>query len=145
MIKVLNKKVEEPKVYKAICDECRAELEYEYDDTYEGYAGMRHIKCPECGYEIMSEDFDSVELNSSNVEFPKHFYNFGNGVDIDNERIQEWVRNCLKKAEESEEPYGYFLHTGTGNSVVILMVYEDEYNIIVAKNYYELSINREEL
>lgn len=144
MIRVLNRDVEEPKVYKTTCDDCGAELEYSYEDTHEGYAGMRCITCPMCGYEIMSEYFDGVELNSSNVEFPKHFYRF-NGVDIDNERIQEWIRKCLKEAEESDEQYGYFLHAGTGNSAVILMAYEDEYNIIVAKNYYELSINREEL
>ena len=142
MIKVINKKVEEPKIYKVICDECRAELEYEYEDTYEGYAGARQIKCPECGYEIISEDFDGVELNSSNVEFPKHFYNFGNGVEIDNEEIQEWVCQCLKTAEASDEPYGYFVQAGSGNAAVVLMAYEDEYNIIVAKNYYELSIPR---
>jgi hypothetical protein len=145
MIRVLNRDVEAPKVYKAICDDCRAELEYGYEDTHEGYAGMRHITCPMCGYEIMSDHFDGVELDSSNIEFPKHFYHFSDGVDINNERIQEWVRNCLKQAEEAGEQYGYFLHTGTGNTAVILMVYEDEYNIIVAKNYYELSINREEL
>jgi DNA-directed RNA polymerase subunit RPC12/RpoP len=143
MIKVLDKKTEEPKAYKTICDECRAELEYEYEDTHEGYAGMRHITCPECGYEIMSEYFDGVELDSSNVEFPKHFYRFGNGKDIPDHEIQSWVRRCLKQAEECGEPYGYFFHTGTGNSMVILMGYEDEYNIIVAKDYYELSITKE--
>jgi DNA-directed RNA polymerase subunit RPC12/RpoP len=143
MIRVIGKKAEEPKIYKTICDECRAELEYEYEDTYEGYAGMRYIKCPECGYEIICEDFDSVELNSQNVEFPKHFYHFGNGKDIPDQEIQDWVRSCLKQAEESDEPYGYFFHTGTGNSMVILMGYEDEYDIIVAKHYYELSINKE--
>jgi DNA-directed RNA polymerase subunit RPC12/RpoP len=142
MIRVLNKKTEEPKVYKTRCDECRAELEYEYEDTYEGYAGMRHIKCPKCGYEIMSEYFDGIELDSSNVEFPKHFYRL-NGVDIQDKEIQQWVRKCLQCAEESEEPYGYFTHAGTGNTIVILMAYEDEYNIVVAKNYYELSIPRE--
>ena len=142
MIRVVGKKYKEPKVYKIICDECRAELEYEYEDTYEGYAGMRHIKCPECGYEIMSEYFDGVELDSNNVEFPKHFYSF-NGVDIQNEEIQQWVRKCLQYAEEAEEPYGYFIHAGSGNTTVVLMAYEDEYDIIVAKNYYELSIPRE--
>jgi hypothetical protein len=95
-----------------------------------------------CGYEIMSEHFDGVELNSSNVEFPKHFYRFENGVDIPDREIQDWVRRCLQQAEESNEPYGYFFHTGSGNSMVILMGYEDEYNIIVAKNYYELNITK---
>lgn len=142
MIKVLNRDVEAPKVYKTICDDCRAELEYGYEDTYEGYAGMRHIACPMCEHEIMLEGFDGVELNSNNVEFPKHFYHFGSGVDIPDREIQDWVRRCLKQAEETKEPYGYFFHTGTGNAMVVLMGYEDEYNIIVAKNYYELSIDK---
>lgn len=142
MIKVIGKKVDEPRVYNLICEGCRAELEYAYEDTYEGYAGLRYIKCPECGCEIISEHFEGVDLNSSSVEFPKHFYHFVDGVDIQDAEIQDWVRRCLKQAEESNEPYGYFFHTGTGNSVVILMGYEDEYNIIVAKDYYELSITK---
>jgi hypothetical protein len=64
-------------------------------------------------------------------------------ISIPDQEIQDWVRSCLKQAEESDEPYGYFFHTGTGNFMVILMGYEDEYDIIVAKNYYELSINKE--
>ena len=143
MIKVLNRDVETPKAYKTICADCGAELEYGYEDTYEGYAGYRHIKCPMCEYEIMCEEFDGVKLNSRNVEFPKHFYHFGNGVDILDREVQDWVRRCLKQAEEIKEPYGYFFHTGSGNSMVVLMGYEDEYDIIVAKDYYELSISKE--
>lgn len=143
MIKVLNRDVEAPKVYKIICSDCGAELEYGYEDTYEGYAGYRHIKCPMCGYEVMCEEFDGVKLNSRNVEFPKHFYHFDDGVDILDREVQDWVRRCLKQAEETKEPYGYFFHTGSGNSMVVLMGYEDEYDIIVAKDYYELSISKE--
>jgi DNA-directed RNA polymerase subunit RPC12/RpoP len=141
MIKVLNKKVEEPKVYKAICDECRAELEYEYEDTYEGYAGMRHIKCPECGYEIMSEYFDGIELDENNVKYPKHFYLMSeNAKDISNEEIQTWVRRCLSRLRVCEN--GDYTFSGSGNTIVFAFKSEEEYTVYVAKNYAELSITR---
>jgi hypothetical protein len=82
-------------------------------------------------------------LTPNNIEFPKHFMAMSeNAVDIDNEEIQKWVRKCLKIAEESNEPYGYFVSSGTGNSRVILMAYEDEYDIVVAKNYYETNVHK---
>lgn len=141
MIKVLNKKVKEPKVYRAICDECRAELEYEYEDTYEGYAGMRHIKCPECGYEIMSVDFDGIDLDENNVKYTTHFYMMGeNAKDISNEEIQTWVRQCLSRLAVCED--GDYTLSGSGNTIVFAFKSEEEYTIYVAKNYAELSITR---
>lgn len=141
MIKVLNRTVKQ-KVYKQLCGECRSELEFGAEDAYEGALGAMYIKCPVCGHELIVGELDGVNLNSNNIEFPKHFFKF-NGVDIDDEEIQQWVRKCLKVAEESDAPYGYFVQTGSGNSRVILMAYEDEYNIVVAKNYYETSVSRE--
>lgn len=141
MINVISKKVEEPKVYKAICDGCDAELEYTYEDTYEGYAGMRYIRCPECGYEIMSEYLDGIKLNSQNIEFPKHFYKF-KGVDIDDQQIQKWVSECLKCMEESDESYGCYTFVGSGNSMVFVFKHEDDYSVYVAKNYWEVTISR---
>lgn len=143
MIKVINKKKEEPKVYRQPCDQCGAELEFTFDDTYEGVLGARYIECPECGREIMVMELAGTQLTSKNIEFPKHFFE-PSGVDIDDEQIQKWVRECLKVAEESDEPYGYFVTAGSGNTVVILMAYADEYSIIVSKDYYCTSVDREE-
>lgn len=143
MIKVINKKKEEQKIYHQTCDQCGVELEFEYNDTYEGALGARYVECPECGREIMVTELAGTKLTSKNIEFPRHFF-APSGVDIDDEQIQEWVRKCLKVAEESDEPYGYFVRTGSGNTEVILMAYEEEYNIIITKDYYETSINREE-
>ena len=142
MIKVLNKDINEQTLYRVKCDKCAAELEYMIDDTYIGALGARYVKCPVCGEEIMTEECDCIQLNSSNIEFPKHFVE-PDGVDIPNSEINNWVRRCLKIAEESDEPYGYFVHTGSGNTMVILMAYEDEYEIIVTKDYYETSVNRD--
>ena len=142
MIKVLNKNIDEQKLYRQICDMCGAELEFALNDTYIGALGARYVKCPVCGEEIMTKECDDIQLNSSNIEFPKHFFE-PDGVDIPNSEINNWVRRCLKIAEESDEPYGYFVHTGSGNTMVILMAYEDEYEIIVTKDYYETSVNRD--
>jgi DNA-directed RNA polymerase subunit RPC12/RpoP len=139
MIKVLNKKVEEPKIYRQMCDGCKAELECEYEDTYEGVLGARYVKCPECGSEVMFEEIECKTLTFKNIEFPKHFFEPG-GVDISNDEIQGWIRNCLKIAEESKEPYGYFVQQGTGNAMVVLLVYEDEYEFVVTKDYYSATI-----
>lgn len=140
MIKVLNKDVEQT-FYRQYCEECHAELEFAFDDTYEGALGARYLKCPVCGREVMVEKIDGIDLNSNNIKFPKHFFEPG-GVNISDDQINDWVCRCLKAAEESDEPYGYFVQTGTGNTRVILMAYEDEYDIIVTKNYYATSVNR---
>lgn len=140
MIKVLNKDVKQT-FYRQHCEECHAELEFAFDDTYEGALGARYLKCPVCGRENMTE-LEGTDLNSKNIQFPKHFFEPA-GVDISNDEIQSWVRQCLKVAEQSDEPYGYFVQAGTGNTKVVLMAYGDEYDIIVTKDYYETSVNRE--
>lgn len=139
MIKVLKKNAEVPKIYHQMCDDCAAELEFEYEDTYEGALGARYVRCPECSREVSIDEIESKALTPETIEFPKHFFE-PSGVDIPNEEIQKWVRNCLKIAEESKEPYGYFVHQGTSNAVVVLLVYENEYDIIVTKDYYEAVI-----
>lgn len=141
MIKVLNKDIEQT-FYRQHCEECHAELEFSFDDTYIGALGARYVKCPVCGEEIITEKCDGIELDSNNIEFPKQFFEPG-GVDIPDNEIENWVRECLKVAEESDEPYGYFVCTGSGNTIVILMAYEDEYEIIVAKDYYETSVDKD--
>lgn len=140
MIKVLNKDVEQT-FYRQNCKDCHAELEFAFDDTYEGALGARYLKCPVCGHENITE-LDVPNLSSNNIKFPLHFFAPG-GVEISDDQINDWVYKCLKVAEESDEPYGYFVQAGTGNTRVILMAYEDEYDIIVTKDYYETSVNRE--
>ena len=141
MIKVLNRDIDGQTFYRQKCEECRAELEFAFDDTYEGVLGARYLKCPACGKEIMANDIEGITLNSNNIKFPKHFFEPG-GVDISDDKINDWVCQCLKIAEESNEPYGYFVHTGTGNTIVVLLAYEDEYEIIITKDYYQTSVNR---
>ena len=139
MIKVLNKDVKQT-FYRQHCDECRSELEFAFDDTYEGALGARYLKCPVCGRENITE-IETPELSSDNIKFPLHFFEPG-GVEISDDQINSWVYQCLKIAEESDEPYGCFVQTGSGNTKVILMAYADEYEIIVTKDYYQTNVNK---
>ena len=139
MIKVLNKEVGQT-FYRQHCEDCHAELEFAFDDTYEGAIGARYLKCPVCAAENMTE-VDVPNRSSNNIKFPLHFLEPG-GVDISNDQINAWVYKCLKAAEGCDEPYGYFVQTGSGNTKVILLAYEDEYDIIVTKDYYETIVNK---
>ena len=62
-------------------------------------------------------------------------------VDIDNEKIQQYIRERLRVAECDTEDFGYYA-TGSGNTMVFVFKYEDEYVVYVAKNYWECSIPR---
>jgi DNA-directed RNA polymerase subunit RPC12/RpoP len=125
-----------------MCEFCQAELEFEFEDTYEGAYGSRYIKCPVCGKEIMAYDIEGIELTENNIEFPKHFYHMGpNAVDIEDKQIQSWVREGLQRLKDNRAVDFYF--HGTGNSFVIILEMNDEYLIYVMKNYWEMEIPKD--
>lgn len=138
MIKVKKKNTETQKIYNARCDECECELECTEEDMHDGPDGAMYITCPECDNEVLIDSHDGIALNSHNIQFPKHFYKFGDAAPIEDERVQEAIRNLLKQMEESDvEDYLYW---ATGDSMVIVMNLDDEIQVVVAKDYYECSI-----
>lgn len=141
MIKVIGKKVEEPKIYKVTCDNCGAQLECEESDTYVGANGCNYVDCPECGYDAIVEAIPDIKLTEHNIEFPKHFHKTNDdAINIGDSTLQEWIRECLEKIKREED--GNFWIIASGNAVVIILKFEDEYSIYVAKNYWECSIFR---
>lgn len=142
MIKIINKKTEEiNKIYHTTCDDCGAELECTKDDAYVGAWGSYFIKCPVCGTEVMLDEVEPVELTVNNIEFPKHFSKTSNGaIKLKDEKIQEYVKECLQGLKNSDN--GEYQLLGSGDTVVIVFKYEDEYQIYVARSYYESSIPR---
>ena len=142
MIKVLNKDVEQT-FYRQYCEECHAELEFAFDDTYEGALGARYLKCPVCGREVITE-LEGLELTSDNIEFPKHFMSIGkNAIDVENEEIQQWIRNSLNKFKEGKaQDFSFY---GTGNTFMITLEMADEYCIYVMKNYWDCCIPKENI
>jgi transcription elongation factor Elf1 len=141
MIKVIGKKTEEPKIYKVTCGKCGVQLECEYEDIYEGAYGLYYVRCPECGKEEMVCEIDGVELDEHNIKYPKHFSEMDkDAVDISDEKIQHWVRECLTRLKGYED--GDYALCGSGNTMVFAFKCTEEYVVYVAKNYSETSITR---
>ena len=81
-----------------------------------------------------------TEPNIDNVQFPEDFYHFGqisSAVDIQDDQIQKWIYESLKQIKD--EP---FWEVRSGNTAVIILNYDDEYEIIVAKNYWKQSVSK---
>lgn len=139
MIKILNQKAQEKKVYNITCHECGAQLEYEESDTYIGANGGRNLICPSCGEELYLDEPKGIDLDENNINFPVHFYAMGDDVvNIKDCEIQNMVRHCLARIKEN--PDNSFFLEGTGDTMVIVLAFEDEYDIYVTKNYWECSI-----
>lgn len=135
MIKVVGKKAEEPKIYNVTCDECGAQLECEEPDTYVGAHGWHYVKCPECGDEALVEEMKDIVLTEHNINFPKHFRKVSNGaINIGDYQIQEWVRECVADIKKNKDDDFWII--SSGNTVIIVLEWEDEYEVYVAKNYW---------
>ena len=144
MIKVLNRDIKTQQFYRQVCCACGAELEFSFDDTYEGAYGSRYLKCPVCDDELIAAEIDDIALTSENIKFPIHFYHTGeDAVDIEDEKIQQWVRDGLKAFQDGKAKDFWF--SGMGNAFMIMLEMEDEYDIYVMKNYWEFSINKKDV
>lgn len=144
MIKLVEKKVEENKTYRKTCWTCGATFEFEKNDAYVGTYGCYYITCPGCHSDVDVDEIEPLELDENNIQFPTHFYKFGTkngGVDIEDEEIQQWVRKCLRKIKQNDN--APFWIAGSGNTQVIVLNYDDMYEVIVAKNYYDCDIYKD--
>lgn len=131
--------IEENKTEEIIhtCNKCGCKFAYSpEDDTYSGLEGS-YVDCPKCQESIMIKKFNRP------AQFPESYYCYDNGVHIESEKIEEWVKTgikyCLTKNEDS-----YFC--GTGDSWVEINRYDgdDIFNIIVAQGYYSKDISTED-
>ena len=120
--------------YEAKCPACGCTIEYTEEDLEDLDHGTGFY-CPDCGEEIYHERF---ELH----KFPRAFYRFGvnNGaVAISDETIQMYINDVARVLKNAN--VGEFTCTGTGDTMVIGLKFEDEDHIIVAKNYWEEEYN----
>ncbi len=125
---------------KAICSECGSEFEIDEDDVEVGVMGLYELKngCPCCGEEV--EIDDRIDLTSDMLRFPQHYYSFENGVNLSDEEIDKYVKDCIEALRNSDDNYHC---VATGNSFIIVFKNneEEEFNIFVCKNYYESDVN----
>lgn len=108
---------------------------------YKAY-GIPFARCPFCNIEEEIEEVPSLKINENNLLYPNHFASFKDGVKIENSKVQEWCRECLRNLKE--HPDSYFSTIGSGDTFVIGIKYEDEIDLYVGKGYEEIYIPNSE-
>lgn len=129
------------------CENCNSELEYDESDIYIGVYGASHIKCPLCEHENMIDDNEyNIRLTKDNVEFPTHFAHHNNGVDTcNNENIKKYVREAIEYFRINKSESYWF--SGSGNTMVYVFRFDgdEEYEVVVTKDYYSTYIPFEKI
>ena len=74
--------------------------------------------------------------------YPQGFFNFRDGVDISDQRINEWIAEAREYLEHAED--GEYSYAASGNTFVIVFKYADDYIYCVSKGYMEASEWREQ-
>ena len=119
-----------------ICEHCNSVFEIDNSDIITPEDDDEYVYCPCCNQKVYLYEPNTKD----NIRFPTSYHNFVNGVDIIDEEIDKWVKECVEWFEKyPDEPYKYI---ASGNTFVIVLNLEDEYSIIVAKNYFETYIDK---
>ncbi len=143
----LSKEVNIPKRIRTVCENCESELEITENDTHIGWLGFKYITCPCCGEETSVEELECTDITKSNVKFPTHFLRVTKGLrnvkeekeDRINEYIQEGISYLRKNKKET------YWTAQTRDMFLIVFRYEgdEEYFVIVTKDYYETEVSFE--
>lgn len=123
---------------KITCPYCNSVLGVQQKDIVEGYLGILEIECPCCGEMI---DYGEKEITMDNIEFPKHFYYFGNTPSKVTEKdIKEFIHKAINYFREHKDNYGYYSSMGRHLIVVKRWPGDKCYAIYVAENYWSSEI-----
>lgn len=122
-----------------ICEECNSVFEYDgYDVTIDA-DNVESVTCPCCGHRCITY----TPTTKENIEFPKRFYQFGvseGSVNITNSEITRTIRNTIEWLEKHpNEPFRY---SGSGDTFICVYNHLTEYYVIVAKNYFDTTIDK---
>lgn len=137
-MKVIKNNYNEENNIQYICEECNSVFEYDNNDICIDSYGDNYVNCPCCGKKCyIDEEMPTV----NNIEFPRHFIKIGeNAVEISDKEINKYIKECINWLEKN--PNESFRYIGTGDSFVVVFNHEDEYYILVAKNYFDSYIDK---
>ena len=137
-MKIIQNNYNESEEY--ICEECNSVFVYDdYDIKFDDFKGEEYVICPCCGHKCIT--FTPVAEN--NIEFPKSFYQFGvcdGAIKIDDKEITFWIKDCINWLKDN--PNESFKYRGSGDTFVCVFNHDDEYYVMVAKNYFNCSIDK---
>lgn len=121
------------------CDECGSQFEVTVSDC-ERIGDEYYVDCPCCANRILLKHIDFYPHETP--KFPADFFHYDeNSVPIEDERINEWIKDIQNRIKTDSDPTFYMI--GTGDSAVIALVSDEEVVYYVAKNYYELTLDRQ--
>lgn len=119
------------------CPHCQYTISYTKDEVDRVENDGLGVICPNCNESIVLEHIKPFT-------FPDTFYHFGTNegaVCLSDKETQEYV-NIVKRKLQQELEIGEYIFTGTGDTKVFGFKFEDEDEIIVAKNYWSDSVFR---
>ena len=130
-----------PYVLTINCDKCDSELEITEEDTHIGWMGARFITCPCCGEESMVDELDGITLTKDNLEFPIHFIRTTKGlrhvVEINSDEIIKEIQRGITYFRENKDEFCWYTTYGDLFLVVFRYSGDEEYSVIVTKDFYE--------
>ena len=138
-----EKEEEEIKTVTTFCDECDSELEVSEEDTYIGWLGARFTTCPCCGSETMVDEMCGITLTKDNLEYPKHFLHeskYHGCREVNTDFILGEIKKAIEYFREHKDEYA--IELGTGDCSIHIHRYsgDEEYHIVVARDWYETDI-----
>ena len=119
-----------------ICEECNSIFVYDDYDIFADEDRVEYVTCPCCGHSCVVY----TPVTENNIEFPKSFYQFGNGAKINDKEITFRIKGIINWLKcNPKEPYRYEAY---GDTFICVFNHDDEYYVMVAKNYFEVSIDK---
>lgn len=138
----------QPNLIKIICDKCDSELEIIKDDTHIGWLGAPFITCPCCGEDSMVDELEGITLTIDNLQFPIHFNRTNKDIrqvlEVSDEKIISEIKRGVTYLRKHKDEH--YWCTSYGDLFVIVFRYkgDEEYSIMVTKDFYETDIPFEE-
>ena len=134
---------------KMVCECCNSELEYEESDIKIGAFGCAYIACPLCGSTNFIDNSEKeLTLNRYNVEFPTHFWHTSveNGAveNCNNKEVKDAINRAIDYFRKNKDAENWFTACGNLHVNVTRFEGDENYDVVVTKDYYETYIPFEE-
>lgn len=123
--------------YEITCPHCKSKLAYKFDDVISDSFNDNWIYCPVCNKEISIYDSETPTIET--IQYPRDFFSYANGASIKDEKITEWIRECISYLDKNSD----YAFVGSGDTMVFAYKSDEEptsATVIVAKKYQETDV-----